>query len=204
MQTERQTMLTGINDTSPGRALTEMNQGTGAMNSSKIGELVLSTEEIKVGVTAVASALRSTFDGENLIAITMVPGGLFFSADLLRELPSNIKIDYISCPHTPGDRNNTSSIAFNQNIPLCDQHVVLVDDAIESGGTMKRVAEYIDNTYNPKSLSIATLFVKPGRVDIPYKQFFAYEMEDDGLLVGYGLPWRDEFRNIPYISRLKQ
>ncbi len=52
--------------------------------------------------------------------------------------------------------------------------------------------------------SIATLFVKPGRVAIPAEQFYAYEMTSDDLLVGYGLPWEHKYRNIPYVSRLKR
>lgn len=167
-----------------------------------VGELVLSKAKIQRGVTEVAEKLNGVFRDQEVVFITMVPGGMFFSADLLRELSFDIKMDYISCPHTPGDRNNTSAIVFNQNIPLQGQHVVLVDDAIESGGTMKRVAAHIDACFAPKTLSIATLFVKPGRVSIPYEQFYAYEMEDDGMLVGYGLPWQDKLRNLPFISKL--
>jgi hypoxanthine phosphoribosyltransferase len=80
--------------------------------------------------------------------------------------------------------------------------VILIDDAIESGGTMKRLVEYLMNNFDVKSLSIATLFVKPSRVDIPVEQFFAYEMVNDDLLVGYGLPWQDKSRNLPYISNV--
>lgn len=172
------------------------------MSSKLIGELVLSKDDIKQGVSSVAAQLNEIFKGDEAVFITMVPGGMFFSADLLRELTFDVKMDYISCPHTPGDRNNTSSIVFNQNIPLEGKHVVLVDDAIESGGTMKRVAAYINESFKPQSLSIATLFVKPGRVDIPFKQFYALEMKDDGMLVGYGLPWQDKLRNVPYVSKL--
>jgi hypoxanthine phosphoribosyltransferase len=39
-------------------------------------------------------------------------------------------------------------------------------------------------------------------VDIPFQQFYAYEMENDDLLVGYGLPWQDKLRNVPYVSKL--
>lgn len=131
-----------------------------------------------------------------------MPGGILFTADLVRQLTINVKMDYISCPHTPGDRNNKSEIIFHHNIKLEGRHVILVDDAIESGGTMKRLVEYISEDYNPASVSIATLFVKPSRIQIPFTQYYAYEMENDDLLVGYGLPWKDELRNIPFISKL--
>lgn len=78
----------------------------------------------------------------------------------------------------------------------------MIDDAIESGGTMKRICQFLTNNFELSSLSIATLFVKPGRVVIPVEQYYAVEMDNDDLLVGYGLPWQNKFRNIPYISKL--
>lgn len=172
------------------------------MNNKHIGDLVLSNEQIKTGVTTVANKLNQAFSGEEVVIISMVPGGIIFTADVVRELTFDIKMDYVSCPHTPGDSNNSSHIVYHQNIAIEGKHVILIDDAIESGGTMKRVAKYIAEDFGVKSLSIATLFVKPGRVGIPYPQYFAYEMENDDLLIGYGLPWKDKHRNIPFVSKL--
>lgn len=170
------------------------------MDLSHVGELVLSEEQIQQGVAAVAAKLNAEFS--DAVIITVVPGGILFTADLVRKLNFDIKMDYISCPHTPGDSNNQSEIVFHQNIPLFGKDVIVIDDAIESGGTMKRLIDHLQANYEVKSLSIATLFVKPGRVDIPVPQYFAIEMENDDLLVGYGLPWQDRLRNVPYVSKL--
>lgn len=62
--------------------------------------------------------------------------------------------------------------------------------------------QQISDNYHVNSLSIATLFVKPSRVDIAVPQYFAYEMKNDDLLVGYGLPWQNKLRNVPYVSKL--
>ncbi|OLQ94291.1 hypoxanthine phosphoribosyltransferase [Vibrio ponticus] len=172
------------------------------MSKQYIGDLVLSQEQIKVGVSQVAQQLNQRFAGQDAVIVSVVPGGILFTADLVRELTFDISMDYISCPHTPGDRNNSSEIVFHQNIPLTGRNVILVDDAIESGGTMKRIAHFLQQEFDLNSLSIATLFVKPGRVDIPVTQHHAYVMENDDLLVGYGLPWQDQLRNIPYVSKL--
>ena len=79
--------------------------------------------------------------------------------------------------------------------------VIVVDDALESGGTMKRLVAHLE-AYQPASLAVATLFVKPGRVAIPVRQYYGFEMDSDELLVGFGLPWRDQLRNLPYVARL--
>ncbi|WP_232061025.1 phosphoribosyltransferase [Vibrio taketomensis] len=178
--------------------------GGGALSQSTmtqhIGDLVLSTEQIEAGVEKVAHMLNQTFS--QAVIISVVPGGILFTADLVRKLNFDIEIDYISCPHTPGDRNNMSQIVYHSNIDVTGKDVIVIDDAIESGGTMKRLIEHLASNYAVKSLSIATLFVKPGRVDIPVTQYFAYEMPNDDLLVGYGLPWQDKLRNVPYVSKL--
>lgn len=170
------------------------------MTSQHIGELVLSEQQIQEGVLKVAQQLNQNFT--EAVIITVVPGGILFTADLVRKLNFSIKMDYISCPHTPGDSNNQSPIVFHENITLQGKEVIVIDDAIESGGTMSRLITYLQTNYQVKSLSIATLFVKPSRVDIPVRQYYAYQMDNDDLLVGYGLPWQDKLRNLPYIAKL--
>ncbi|CAM4153256.1 hypothetical protein [Vibrio agarivorans] len=71
------------------------------MDSAHIGELVLSEQQIQQGVEIVADKLNSQFS--EAVIITVVPGGILFTADLVRKLKFAIKMDYISCPHTPGD-----------------------------------------------------------------------------------------------------
>lgn len=170
------------------------------MRNRHLGELVLSEAQIQAGTKTVAELINQQF--KEVVVISVVPGGILFTADLVRQLTIDVSMDTISCPHTPGDRNNKSEIVYHQNIEIEGKDVIVIDDAIESGGTMKRLVEYLSKNYQPKSLSIATLFVKPGRVDIPFPQLYAYEMENDDLLVGYGLPWNDKLRNVPYVSKL--
>lgn len=173
------------------------------MKNKLIGDVVLSAEQIKSGVSLVAKALNEAYRGKDLVIVTVVPGGIIFTADLVRELAVDIHMDYISCPHTPGDRNNRSTIAYNQTVNIKGKYVVLVDDAIESGGTMKRLVQHITEKFEVASVAIASLFVKPGRVEVSVPQYFAYEMDNDDMLVGYGLPWNDKYRNLPYVSKLE-
>ncbi len=172
------------------------------MAHEHVGELVLSEAEIRAGADRVAARLNSRYTAADVI--TVVPGGILFTADLVRKLDFDVRMDYISCPHTPGERDNQSVIVFHDNLGIAGRDVILVDDAIESGGTMKRLVEYLTTSYAPASLAIATLFVKPGRVEIPADQFYGHEMDSDDLLVGYGLPWEHKYRNLPFISKVVQ
>jgi hypoxanthine phosphoribosyltransferase len=168
------------------------------MNQS-IGQTVLSTDQVREGISRVAEGINRDFS--SAVVITVVPGGILATADLVRQLTFDLEMDYISCPHTPGERDNASPIVYHQNILIAGRDVIVVDDAIESGGTMKRLVAHLQ-TYQPGSLSVATLFVKPGRIDIPVRQYYGYEMDNDEMLVGFGLPWQDQLRNLPYVARL--
>lgn len=167
-----------------------------------VGNIVLTQAQIKAGVEIVAATLNAKFSGDEVVIISVVPGGILFTADLVRELKFDVNMDYIACHHTPGESENGSPIIYHQNVNIKDKHVILVDDAIETGGTMKRVAIFIESEFEVKSVSIAILFVKPGRVDIPVTQYFAYEMENDDMLIGYGLTWEDKYLNLPFVSTL--
>jgi hypoxanthine phosphoribosyltransferase len=168
------------------------------MNQS-IGQTVLSTDQVREGISRVAEGINRDFS--SAVVITVVPGGILATADLVRQLTFDLEMDYISCPHTPGERDNASPIVYHQNILIAGRDVIVVDDAIESGGTMKRLVAHLQ-AYQPASLSVATLFVKPGRIDIPVRQYYGYEMDNDEMLVGFGLPWQDQLRNLPYVARL--
>lgn len=165
-----------------------------------IGETVLSTEQVRDGISRVAARINRDF--RSAVVITVIPGGILATADLVRQLAFGIEMDYISCPHTPGQRTNNSPIVYHENIPIAGRDVIVVDDAIESGGTMKRLVAHLQ-AYRPASVSVATLFVKPGRVEIPARQYYGYEMDNDDLLVGFGLPWQDQLRNLPYVAKLR-
>lgn len=170
------------------------------MNGSHTGQIILDESTIAKGVNLVADRLNADFS--DAVIITVVPGGIFFTADLTRKLNFDVEMDYISCPHTPGERNNASEIVFHNNIGIEGRHVIVIDDAIESGGTMRRLVEHLNEKYHPQSVSVAVLFVKPGRVSIPARCYYAYEMENDDLLIGYGMPWQNKFRNLPCVSTL--
>jgi len=172
------------------------------MENKHIGDVVLSTDAIASGVSRIATEINKDFN--EAVIITVVPGGTLFTADLVRQLRFDVEMDYISCPHTPGDRNNQSDIVYHHNIAINNKPVIIIDDAIESGGTMKRLVEHIAQHYSPASISVAVLFVKPGRVTIPVKQYYALEMENDDLLIGYGMPWKGKYRNLPFVARLNK
>ncbi len=83
------------------------------MRNPAFGDVVLNTEDIALGVEVIAKRLNERFT--EAVVITVVPGGMLFTADVVRALRFDIAMDYISCPHTPGERHNASPIVFHVN-----------------------------------------------------------------------------------------
>lgn len=165
--------------------------------SDQLGAVLLDAKQIAKGVADVADELNARL--ASAVLVTVVPGGIFFSADLARRLTFPVRMDYISCPHTPGSMDNQSPIVFHDNIGIRGNDVVVIDDALESGSTMKRLVAHLHG-YGPTSIRVATLFVKPGSQDMPVEALHGHELDTDELVVGYGLPWRDYGRNLPVVS----
>jgi hypoxanthine phosphoribosyltransferase len=173
------------------------------MQQHVIGDTLFSSQQISAGVEQVARQLNQHYQGQSVVVISVVPGGILFTADLVRQLEFDLAMDYIACPHTPGDRDNQSPIVYQQTLSIANKPVLVVDDALESGSTMQRLVTYLSK-YSPSSLAIATLLVKPSRVNIPCPQYYAYELANDDLLVGYGLPWQQRYRDLPFIATVLQ
>lgn len=172
--------------------------------TARPGTTALTSEQISAGLDDVASRVNTDGSdrGEPLVVITAVPGGLLVAADLVRRLTGDIGMDWISCPHTPGQRSNASPIEYHQQVPIAGRDVLVIDDAVESGGTMKRLVAHLRG-FGPASIRVATLFVRPGRVDVGAPVLTGFELDSDELVVGFGLPWEGKYRNLPYVARLE-
>ncbi len=172
------------------------------MTTHNIGDLVLSPIQIQRGVEKVAYLINKQFKGDPVTAIAVMPSGLFFAADLLRKLKSNVSMDYISIPKNINTANEAEHIAFHNNIDIDHQHVILIDDALEQSDTFERIIGFFNKNYALRSLSIASLFIKPQHCKISVPLYYAYTVTEEELLVGYGLPGHNTMSNIPFISKV--
>lgn len=168
-----------------------------------IGECVLNEAQIARNVALVAEQLNCAFAGKTVVVLSVVPGGIFFSADLLRQCRFDLSLDYIACAHRPGARVNHSPVIYSNNIDINGKTVLLVDDAVESGATMQQIIGYLSRHFSPVSVSVAVLLVKPGRLSLNLPLYYAVETENNDLLAGYGMPWQERYRHLPFIAKVR-
>ncbi|PMP67096.1 MAG: hypoxanthine phosphoribosyltransferase [Thermodesulfobacterium geofontis] len=166
--------------------------------------LVLSKEEILRKVKELAEKIDKDFNEEPLILIGTLKGAFIFLADLVRNLKNpNIQIDFIRVKSYGMSDTSSERIEITKEIeiPLEGKNVILVEDIVDTGLTLKYLYDYIKN-FNPKSFKICALIDKKERRKVEVLiDYVGFEIEK-GFLVGYGLDFAEKFRHLPDIKEV--
>lgn len=164
-------------------------------------ELVLySREAIAERVGELAKEIDAAYAGEEILIIGLLRGCFVFCSDLVREMKSKMEIDFMT---TSSYENNESSsgevkVFGDLRSEVKGRHVLIVDDIIDTGHTLKTVAEAIEKM-EPASVKTAVMLDKPSRRQVDFSTDFTGFTIDDVFIVGYGLNYGPYYRNKPYI-----
>lgn len=179
-----------------------------AMGIVKIKDKVFETsileEEIKRRVKAVAEQINKDMAGKNPLLLAVLNGSFIFAADLMRELTIPCEISFVKLASYQGT-TSTGKIkeVIGINEDLTGRTVIIVEDIVESGLTMKRMIESL-GTRNPASVHICTLLLKPDRLQVPLDvEYVAFSIPNDFIL-GYGLDYDQQGRQLKDIYKLKE
>jgi hypoxanthine phosphoribosyltransferase len=153
----------------------------------------------------VAAQISNDYRERDLTVIAVLHGSLMFVADLLRRIPLPLKLDCLSAASYHGEAQSYGNVVFKQiNVPdVAGRDVLILDDILDSGHTLAAIRETLE-TAKPNSIRICVLLSKKKQrareVDTDYVGF---EIEDE-FVVGYGLDFRERYRNLPYIGVLRK
>lgn len=152
--------------------------------------------EIKNRVKALAEQISKDMEGKNPLLLAVLNGSFIFAADLMREMTIPCEISFVKLASYQGT-TSTGKIkeVFGINEDLTGRTVIIVEDIVESGLTMKRMIESL-GTRNPESVHICTLLLKPERLKTPLNiEYVAFSIPNDFIL-GYGLDYDQQGRNL--------
>ena len=145
--------------------------------------------EIKERVKALAEQTSKDLEGKNPIFLGVLNGSFIFAADLMREMTIPCEISFVKLASYQGTTSTgkvQEVLGINEN--LSGRTVVIVEDIVESGQTMKQMIESL-GTRNPESVRICTLFFKPEKLKEDLNlDYVAFSIPDDFIL-GYGLDY---------------
>ena len=152
--------------------------------------------EIQKRVAAVAEKINHDMAGKNPLLLAVLNGSFIFAADLIRYLTIPCEISFVKLASYQGTTSTgkiKEIIGINENLENRD--VIIVEDIVDTGNTMKRMLETL-GTRNPRSLHICTLLVKPGKLQVPLNiEYCAMEIPN-AFIVGYGLDYDQQGRNL--------
>ena len=152
--------------------------------------------EIQQRVKAVADKLNEELKDKNPLFLAVLNGSFVFAADLMRMITIPCEISFVKLASYQGTVSSgkiKEVIGINED--LKGRTVVIVEDIIDTGFTMKRMLEQL-GTRDPESLHICTLLVKPGKLQVPLNiEYAAMEIPND-FIVGYGLDYDQQGRNL--------
>ena len=166
-------------------------------------DIMLSREKIAARVAELGAEISKDFAGKEIHAVAVLKGSFIFLADLVRHIDLPVHTHFLAV-HSYSGTESTGQVQLTQDIdePLQDKHVLLVEDIIDTGLTLRYLFDTLQ-TRQPASLKIATLLDKPSRrkVDVT-GDYTGFEIPDE-FVVGYGLDYDGKYRNLDHVAIFK-
>lgn len=176
------------------------------MLDNDILKTLVSKEEIKEICTRLGHKITTDYKDSNLVVVGLLSGCLPFMSDLVREIDLYIKTDYIKVSSYNGGKTSSGHIEIKSdlNLNVEGKDVLLVDDIIDTGLTLKETINYFLNVKKAKSVKTCVLLDKPeGRTE-SIEADYVGTVVPKCFVVGYGLDYDGCYRNLGYVGVLKE
>ena len=170
-----------------------------------ISNTLISQKEIENKVIELAKKIEKDYEKQEVLIVGVLKGAFVFVSDLVRNINLDLSLDFIAVSSYGMSTESSGVVKINKDIEmdLSGKNVIIVEDIIDTGLTLKYIKEYLSGK-NAKSVRICTLLDKPSRrkcdVDVDYVGF---EIEDL-FIVGYGIDCKEKYRNLPYIAYIQE
>ncbi len=172
--------------------------------AKEIQEIIITEEQIQLKVKELGKAISRDYVGRNLLVVGVLKGVLFFLADLLRQISIPVEMDFMAVSSYSNEMRDQGYVRLVKDLdtPIHQRHVLFVEDVIDTGLTLNYLLQNL-RSRDPASLEVCTLFNKPDHrlINIPIR-YKGFDLPDR-FLVGYGLDFREKYRNLPFIGLLK-
>ena len=166
--------------------------------------VLYSAEDIATKVRELGQKITQDYQDKDTIAVCILKGSIVFFADLMREVDLPIAMDFMSISSYGNSRQSSGVVQIVKDMDnnITGKHVLIIEDIMDSGQTLSFLRELLD-AREPLSLRVCCLLDKPSRrvADIQ-PDYCGFEIPDE-FVVGYGLDYAENYRNLPYIGILK-
>jgi len=177
--------------------------GYGPLGEAKvkgIDRVLYSNAKIQRRIRTLARHISRDYAGQRLVLIGILKGVVCFMADLMQHLSLPVTLDFMAISYYGGD-GQVVKITRDLDSSITGQHVLMVEDIVDTGMTLNYILNHL-SAHNPASLRVCALLDKRARrlIDVPL-DYVGFKVPDE-FVVGYGLDYKGEYRNLPFIGIL--
>lgn len=161
---------------------------------------LLDQDKIRQRMMELAAQISRDYQGKEILFICILKGAFVFLADLMRHIDLPIQVDFIGLASYGSEMVSSGQISITResSVPIEGKDVIVIEDIIDSGRTLKFLADEL-RAREPRSLRICCLLDKKSRREVEFEaDYVGFDIEDL-FVVGYGLDVNEQFRNLPSI-----
>jgi len=173
-----------------------------AEHPAGLGPVLLEEEAIRARVRELGAAISADYAGRRPVLVGILRGSAVFMADLLRAITIPVEVDFLAISSYSGQASSgVVRLIKDLDHSVQGRHLLLVEDIIDTGLTLSYVLRML-RTREPASLRVCVLFNKPARRLIDHEIHYKGFDIPDLFVVGYGLDYNQQYRNLPYLAAL--
>lgn len=169
-----------------------------------VDRVLVSREQIQKRVAEMGAQITRDYEGKKILVLGILKGAVLFMSDLIREIRLPLAYDFMAVSSYGASTSSSGVVRILKDLERSveDVHILIVEDIVDTGLTLKYLKENLMSR-NPLSVKVATLLDKPTRRKVDVKPDYNGFTIPDEFVVGYGLDFNEEYRNLPYVGILK-
>jgi hypoxanthine phosphoribosyltransferase len=170
------------------------------MSDQRPTSVLISADQLQDRVAEMATQIRADYPG-NLHLIAVLKGAFVFMSDLVRHMEGSVSMDFMAVSSYAKGTTSSGEVRLTKDLDtsLDGKDVLIVEDIVDTGLTLTYLQDIL-RARNPRMLRTACLLSKPSRRKVDVKVEYIGFTIDDHFVVGYGLDYAEQFRNLPYIG----
>ena len=166
-------------------------------------KVLVSEKELKETVKRLGRQITEDYKDKNLLLVSILKGAIVFMSDLLREVKCDCVIDFMAVSSYSGNKT-TGVVKFKKDLDINPEgkDILIVEDILDSGITLNYLKGVLEDR-NAASIKVCALLDKPGNRRVDIKADYSGIVIPDEFVVGYGLDYNENYRNLPYVGVLR-
>ena len=169
-----------------------------------IAQVLISEQEIQDKIAALAKVIDEDYRGKELLLVGVLKGAVMVMADLARALETPVSMEFMAVSSYGASHSSSGVVRILKDLDrdIAGQHVLVVEDIIDSGLTLKWLLRNM-RSRQPASVEVCALLRKPDAVQVDVDvRYVGFDIPSE-FVVGYGLDYAERYRDLPFVGRLK-